>query len=64
MIDPKSTAGILLREHDDMEQAARYAVRKAHMLAASGHPMSLDYQEAAKQLQANLTRQQASRSER
>lgn len=28
-IDPKSLAGVLLREHDDASQALRYAERKA-----------------------------------
>lgn len=58
MITPKSTAGILLREHDNVEQALRYAERKAQSLGAMNNAMALDYAEAAKQLRAELARQQ------
>lgn len=51
-IDPKSLAGVLLREHDSAEQAARYAERKAEMLRAMGNAVGLDYESAARQLRA------------
>lgn len=58
MIDTKSTAGILLREHDNIEQALRYAERKAQLLGAMNNGAALDFVEAAKQLRAELIRQQ------
>jgi hypothetical protein len=51
-IDPRSLAGILLREHDNAEQAARYAARKAALLATMGNAAGLDYADAAKTLRA------------
>lgn len=51
-IDPRSLAGVLLREHDNAEQAARYADRKAEMLRAMGNARGLDYAAAAKALRA------------
>lgn len=54
-IDPTSTAGILLREHDSPEQAARYAERKATFLGSLGHSEASSYANAAQQLRALLT---------
>ncbi len=51
MIDPKSTAGVLLREHDDAYQALRYAERKA-ALPSSDNATGLDYAHAADKLRA------------
>lgn len=51
-IDPRSLAGVLLREHDSAEQAARYADRKAEMLRAMGNATGLDYAAAATALRA------------
>ena len=50
--DPKSTAGILLREHDSPAQALAYAERKAQTLGAMQNAMALDYDEAARQIRA------------
>ena len=50
--DPRSLAGVLLREHDNAEQAARYAERKAEMLGAMGNAAGLDYAAAARALRA------------
>lgn len=47
MIDPKSTAGVLLREHDNLIQAAEYAERKARFALAMHNGIGLDYVEAA-----------------
>lgn len=49
-LDPASTAGILLREHDNVEQAIAYAERMAQRYADSRNMMALDYQNAAKEL--------------
>lgn len=49
-IDPCSLAGVLLREHDNAEQAARYAERKAELLRAMGNATGLDYAAAANAL--------------
>lgn len=49
-IDPRSLAGVLLREHDDAGQAARYAERKAELLRAMGNACGLDYADAANAL--------------
>lgn len=54
MIDPKSTAGVLLREHDNLAQAAEYAERKARALGAMQNACGLDYAEAARQLRAEM----------
>jgi len=51
-IDPRSLAGVLLREHDNAEQAAKYADRKAEMLRAIGNAAGLDYAAAAKALRS------------
>ena len=49
-LDPASTAAILLREHDNVEQAIAYAERMAQRYADSRNMMALDYQNAAKEL--------------
>ena len=54
MIDPKSTAGVLLREHDTLLQAAEYAERKARTLIAMHNACGLDYAEAARQLRDEM----------
>jgi uncharacterized protein GlcG (DUF336 family) len=54
VIDPKSTAGVLLREHDNLLQAAEYAERKARTLTAMQNACGLDYAEAARQLRAAM----------
>lgn len=51
-IDPRSLAGVLLREHDNAEQAARYAERKAELQRVMGIATGLDYAAAAKALRA------------
>lgn len=51
-IDPRSLAGVLLREHDNAEQAAKYADRKAEMLRAIGNAAGMDYAAAAKALRS------------
>ena len=56
MIDPKSTAGVLLREHDNLTQAAEYAERKARFLLQMQNGLGLDYAEAARQLRAEADR--------
>ena len=55
-IDPKSAAGVLLREHDNIEQAIRYADRKAKFLLMSHYASGLAYAEAARQLRAEVVR--------
>jgi len=57
MIDPKSTAGVLLREHDNLTQAAEYAERKARMLLAMHNGCGLDYAEAARQLRVEIEKE-------
>lgn len=54
MINPKSIAGVLLREHDNIEQAAGYAGRKARLLVEMGNGIGLDYAEAEWQLRAEI----------
>jgi hypothetical protein len=61
MIDPKSTAGILLREHDNIQQAAEYAERKAQVMAAMQNALGLDYAEAARQLREEEATRAATR---
>ena len=51
-LDPKSVAGILLREHDNVEQAIRYAERMAQRYADSRSLMAMEYLDAAKELKA------------
>lgn len=48
----KSLAGILLREHDNVEQAISYAERMAQRCANSRSLMAMEYQDAAKELKA------------
>lgn len=50
MIDPKSTAGVLLREFSDPRAAYEYAQKKAVALTAMGNSIGLDYWLAADQL--------------
>jgi len=57
-IDPMSTAGILLREHDNLEQALAYAERKATALLAMHNALGLDYARAAEDLREEQARQQ------
>lgn len=54
-INPQSTAGILLREHDNPQQALAYAERKAALLAAMHNGVACDYEEAAKQIREHIT---------
>jgi hypothetical protein len=54
-IDPKSVAGILLREHDTPQQAFDYASRKATFLAGLHNATGLDYAEAARQIAIHYT---------
>lgn len=54
MIDPKSTAGVLLREHDNVAQALAYAERKARFLLAMHNAIGLDYAKAAEDLREEL----------
>lgn len=51
-IDPKSTAGILLREFGSIEKAAEYAERMAQRYADGRSLLAFDYQDAAQQLRA------------
>jgi hypothetical protein len=60
MIDPKSTAGILLREHDNVAQAIAYAERKAAFLQATHNPFGSDYAAAAEELRKEQARQRRS----
>lgn len=57
MIDPKSTAGVLLREHDNVAQALAYAERKAAALLAMHNAIGLDYAQAAEDLREEQARQ-------
>lgn len=50
-IDPKSTAGILLREFS-IERALRYAQR----MSQSDGPMGPDYERAAQQIKEEIER--------
>lgn len=47
-IDPKSVAGVLLREHDTPQQALKYAKRMAKECTNS--VMAQEYADAARQL--------------
>ena len=51
-LDPKSVAGILLREHDNVDQAIRYAKRMAQRYADSRSLMAIEYLDAAQELEA------------
>ena len=61
-IDPKSTAGILLREHDSVEQALAYAERKAAALLAMHNAIGLDYAQAAEDLRKEQARRRHAQS--
>ena len=50
MIDPKSTAGVLLREFHSAAEALAYAERMARRLGAMSNGIALDYWQAAKEL--------------
>ena len=45
-------AKILLREHDNVDQAIRYAERMVQRCADSHSLMAIEYQDAAKELRA------------
>lgn len=49
---PKSPAGILLREFDNVDQAIRYAKRMAQRYADSHSLMAMEYLDAAQELEA------------
>ena len=51
-LDPRSLAGILLREHDNVDQAIRYATRMAQRYADSRSLMAIEYQDAVQELKA------------
>ena len=52
-MNPQSTAAILLREHDNADQAIAYAERMAQRCATlGGSILAMEYQEAAKELKA------------
>lgn len=51
-LEAKSIAAILLREHDNVDQAIAYANRMAQRYADSRNLMALEYQDAAKELKA------------
>lgn len=51
-LDAKSLASILLREHDNVEQAIGYAERMAQRYADSRSLMAIEYHDAAKELRA------------
>ena len=51
-LEAKSLAGILLREHDNVDQAIKYAERMAQRCADSRSLMAMEYQDAAKDLKA------------
>lgn len=46
----KSVAGILLREHDNIDQAIAYAEKMAQRYADSRNLMAMEYQDATKEL--------------
>jgi hypothetical protein len=51
-LNPKSVAAILLREHDNVEQAIAYAGRMAQYCADNQSTMSVQYQDASQELKA------------
>ena len=51
-LEARCLAGILLREHDNLEQAIKYAERVAQRFADSRSLMAMEYQDAAKELRA------------
>ena len=57
MSDPKSTAGVLLREHDNVAQALGYAERKARFSLAMHNAIGLDYAQAVEDLREEQERQ-------
>ena len=57
MSDLGTTAAILLREHDNIEQAIHYAERKAQYLAAMGNAVGCDYALAVEQLRSYKAKQ-------
>jgi hypothetical protein len=54
-LDPKSVAAALLREHDNPEQALRYAERKAATCTDTG--LTWDYMRAAEDLREYIRQQ-------
>lgn len=48
--DAKTLAGILLREHDNIEQAIKYAERMSQRYADSRNMMAMEYQTALEEL--------------
>lgn len=48
--EASSLAGILLREHDNIDQAIKYAERLAQRYADSRSLMAIEYLEAVKEL--------------
>jgi len=50
MLDPKSPAGVLLREIGNVDAAIRYAERMAQRYADSRSTIAFEYVDAAKQL--------------
>ena len=51
-LESNSLAGILLREHDNVEQAINYAERMAQRYANFKSLMAMEYQDAAEELKA------------
>jgi hypothetical protein len=51
-LNPKSVAAILLREHDNVDQAIAYAERMAQYCADNRSTMAFEYQDAAQELKA------------
>lgn len=49
-LDAKTLAGILLREHDNIEQAIKYAERMSQRYADSRNMMAIEYQTALEEL--------------
>ena len=54
--DPKSIAGILLREFGSPALALQYAERKARVLESMGNGIACDYAQAAQDLRAYIER--------
>lgn len=52
VLGAESLAGILLREHDNVDQAIRYAKRMAQRYADSRSLMAMEYLDAAQELEA------------
>lgn len=49
-LDAKTISGILLREHDNIEQAIKYAERMSQRYADSRNMMAMEYQTALEEL--------------